>query len=143
MNLSTDLRCLFTAEPAADTDGDGYTVTVPEREVTQGLIEPGNQYRIAILSTPSAESPATDRPSTAANAVNGPGQEQAPPVGEGETRELEIESLGDQGDGIAKVERGFVVIVPDTDVGERVTVEIADVGPNVAFAEVVERHHEI
>ena len=143
MDLSTDLRCLFTAELAADTDGDGYTVTVPEREVTQGLIESGNQYRIAILSTPSAESHGTDRPSTAANAANESRQEQVPPVSEGEIRRVEIESLGDQGDGIAKVERGFVVIVPETDVGERVSAEIVDVGPNVAFAEVVERHHEI
>jgi len=31
------------------------------------------------------------------------------------------------------------VIAPDTEVGERVTVEITDVRANVAFAEVVER----
>lgn len=116
---------------------------MPEREVIQGLIESGNQYRIAILPTLSAESPTTDRPSTAVNAANESRQEQAPPVSEGETRKVEIESLGDQGAGIARVERGFVVIVPETDVGERVSAEIVDVGPNVAFAEVVKRDHEI
>ncbi|WP_242493277.1 TRAM domain-containing protein, partial [Haloarcula hispanica] len=62
-----------------------------------------------------------------------------PPVEEGEQRTVEIEDIGDQGDGITRVERGFVVIVPDTDVGERVTIEITDVGQNVAFGEVVER----
>jgi predicted RNA-binding protein with TRAM domain len=60
-------------------------------------------------------------------------------VDEGETREVEIEDIGEQGDGITRVERGFVVIVPDTEQGERATVEITDVRENVAFAEVVER----
>ena len=63
----------------------------------------------------------------------------APPVEEGETRTVEIENIGDQGDGITRVERGFVVIVPDTEQGERVAIEITDVRENVAFAEVVER----
>jgi predicted RNA-binding protein with TRAM domain len=66
-------------------------------------------------------------------------ERQDPPVEEGEQRDVEIENLGDQGDGITRVERGFVVIVPDTEPSERVTVEITDVRENVAFAEVVER----
>jgi predicted RNA-binding protein with TRAM domain len=60
-----------------------------------------------------------------------------PPVEEGERREVEIEDIGDQGDGITRVERGFVVIVPETKPGDRVTIEIADVQQNVAFAEVL------
>ena len=64
---------------------------------------------------------------------------QTPPVEEGEQRTVEIEDIGDQGDGITRVERGFVVIVPDTKQTERVTIEITDVRENVAFAEVVER----
>jgi len=62
-----------------------------------------------------------------------------PPVEEGEQRTVEIESLGDQGDGITRVDQGFVVIVPDTERGERVTVEITDVKETVAFAEVLKR----
>ena len=42
-------------------------------------------------------------------------------------REVEIESLGDQGDGITKIDGGYVVIVPDTEVGERVTTRLDDV----------------
>jgi predicted RNA-binding protein with TRAM domain len=64
---------------------------------------------------------------------------QKPPVEEGEQRDVEIEDIGEQGDGISRVDRGFVVIVPDTEQGERVTVQITDVRENVAFAEVVER----
>jgi predicted RNA-binding protein with TRAM domain len=53
--------------------------------------------------------------------------------------EQHFADIGDQGDGITRVERGFVVIVPDTKETERVTIEITDVRENVAFAEVVER----
>lgn len=79
----------------------------------------------------------------ASDSAKSTSQASTPPVSEGETREVDIESLDNQGDGIAKIERGFVIIVPDTGVGERVTIEIADVRLNVAFAEVVDRHHEI
>jgi len=49
-----------------------------------------------------------------------------------------IETLGDKGDGIAKIERGYVVIVPDSQPGDEPTVEITSVRQNVSFAEVVE-----
>lgn len=138
MELSTDIHCLYTAEVSV-TDDSEYTISVPEREIEQGAVDVGERHRIAILPANDTDD-YHDRTSDSARSNS---QEPSPPVSEGDTREVEIESLGDQGDGIAKVERGFVVIVPDTDVGERVTVEIADIGPNVAFAEVVERHHDV
>ncbi|ADJ16507.1 hypothetical protein C497_01520 [Halalkalicoccus jeotgali B3] len=52
---------------------------------------------------------------------------------------MTIDTLGDQGDGITRVKRGFVVIVPDAEPDEEVTVEIETVQSNVAFASVVER----
>jgi predicted RNA-binding protein with TRAM domain len=61
------------------------------------------------------------------------------PVKEGDIVEVEIENLGDQGDGIARVGPGYVVIVPETSRGERVSVEITEARENVAFAEVLER----
>lgn len=61
------------------------------------------------------------------------------PVEEGETRHVEIEELGDEGDGIAYVE-GFVLVVPDTEITEAVDVEIRDVRDSYAIGEVVERH---
>jgi predicted RNA-binding protein with TRAM domain len=67
------------------------------------------------------------------------GSTPEPPVAEGETRTVEIEDVGDQGDGLTRVDRGFVVIVPDTEVGERVRIEIEDVRDTVAFGTVVER----
>ena len=53
---------------------------------------------------------------------------------------MEIDSLGDQGDGIGRVGPGYVLIVPETDVGERVSVRITETRDNVAFAEVVKRY---
>ena len=64
--------------------------------------------------------------------------DQQPPVDVGETRDVEIDSIGDQGDGIAKIYRGYVVIVPDTEVGDRATVRIESAKENVAFADVFE-----
>jgi len=46
-------------------------------------------------------------------------------------------TLGDQGDWIAKVERGYVVIIPGTQPGEQPTVEVEQVRENMAFASVV------
>jgi len=64
---------------------------------------------------------------------------EQPPVTEGETRIVEIDDLGDQGDGLTRVERSYVIIVADTEKGERVRIKIDTVRENVAFANVVER----
>jgi len=63
------------------------------------------------------------------------------PVEEGKTYTVTIDDLGSKGDGIARVE-GFVVFVPETDVGETVEVEINSVGRKFAFGEVVSRDVE-
>ena len=62
--------------------------------------------------------------------------EQAPPVESGDVREATIESLGDQGNGIAKVEQEYVVIVPAARPGDEVTVEIENARESVSFAEI-------
>lgn len=132
MEISEQLQCLFSGK--VEERNGSYVVEVPEQELSLGDLQAGETYRVAIL------------PSSATNDVNNtdadPQPEQAPqtpPVDEGEQRTVEIEDIGDQGDGITRVERGFVVIVPDTKQSERVTIEITDVRENVAFAEVVER----
>ena len=56
------------------------------------------------------------------------------PVSPGEERTVEIEDVGSEGDGIAKVE-GFTVFVPDTEEGETVDIRIGDVKTRFAFAE--------
>lgn len=134
MEISDNLLCLFSATLEA-RDGS-YIIEIPEQEVDLGTIHDGTTYRVAMLSDGTdgdAEYEEQQRKQ------DSPG----PPVEEGETREVEIEDIGEKGDGITRVERGFVVIVPDTEKGERVTIEIAEVRENVAFAEVVERQTHV
>ena len=127
MELSEKLLCLFNAE--VEDGDDGYVVSVPSREVETGSVEPGEVYRVALIAKgESGVSAGTGSP---------PSQPQ-PPVEEGEIRYVEIEDLGKQGDGIARVERGYVIIVPGADVGERVKVEITEVKSNFAVGEVID-----
>ena len=134
IDISDRLHCLYSAS-VEHRDGD-YVVDVPEQEIQLGDIEAGETYRIALLPTLSpSETGTEDSPTPPTREQRPPG----PPVEEGDQRDVEIEDIGEQGDGITRVERGFVVIVPDTTLGERVTIKITDVQTNVAFADVVDR----
>lgn len=146
MKISDNLLCLYSTR--VSEEDDTYTIEVPKREVEYGTIQSEETYRVALLS-PSTDDSDTIEETGSTNSTESTSPKsnsdapQQPPVSEGQTREVEIESLGDQGDGIAKVERGYVLIVPDTEVGERVTVRLDRVKENVGFAEVIKRHHEI
>lgn len=129
MELSPNLLCLFSAE--ISTSNDSYVIEVPKRELEAGELEAGERYRVAMIAERETAKP-TD--ATAGHEIGEP----QPPVEVGETRYVEIEDLGKQGDGIARVERGYVIIVPDVEVGDRVKIEVADVKPNFAVAEVLE-----
>jgi predicted RNA-binding protein with TRAM domain len=61
---------------------------------------------------------------------------RAPPVNEGKTYKVKIESVGREGDGIAKIE-GFVIFIPGAQVGEELDVRINKVTRRVAFGEKV------
>mgnify|MGYP000208596644 CR=1 FL=1 len=137
--ISDSLRLLF--ETSVEDEGDRYTVAIPSALVENGSIDPDQTYRVALLAAEDADGtePRREAPETAS--VSRPettqSHSQGPPVEEGEVRTVSIDTLGDQGDGIAKVERGFIVIVPGTKPGDRVEVEITDVKETVAFAETV------
>lgn len=64
------------------------------------------------------------------------------PVETGETYTLEIEELGDEGDGVGYVEN-FAILVPEADLGETADVEISEVGSNFARAEIVGEEFEL
>jgi predicted RNA-binding protein with TRAM domain len=151
MNISDDLLCLYSAR--VTEQDDTYTIEVPKREVRQGSLQSGEAYRVALIPSTTNESASgaetRDEVDTRAEETTEQGSHPRsrdarsdPPVSEGEMREVEIESLGDQGDGITKIDGGYVVIVPDTEVGERVTIRLDDVRENVGFAEVVKRQHD-
>jgi len=132
MDISDQLQCLFSGK--VEERNGSYMIEIPEQEIRLGDLEADETYRVAVLPSPTtSETNTTDADPQPQQAS------QTPPVEEGEQRTVEIEDIGDQGDGITRVERGFVVIVPDTKQSERVTIEITDVRENVAFAEVVDR----
>ncbi|MFB6166129.1 MAG: TRAM domain-containing protein [Haloarculaceae archaeon] len=155
--IPASLRLLY--EAPVEADGDRYVVTVPNELVENGSLTVGEAYRVALLAadgtatSADAAADATTDATTDATAAddtgdddhrsNGTGESsvhghrQGPPVEEGEVRSVAIDTLGDQGDGIAKVERGFIVIVPDTQPGDQVKVRITDVKDTVAFAEAI------
>ncbi len=130
VEISHKLLCLFSADVSESSDS--YRIEIPKREIETGNVEPGETYRVALIS------PDEDTGSKQSADRSRSPDEPQPPVEPGELRYVEIEDLGKQGDGIARVERGYVIIVPDTDVGERVKIEVTEVKSNFAVGERVE-----
>lgn len=64
------------------------------------------------------------------------GQRSFAPVKPGEIYDVNIEAVGEKGDGIAKI-RGFVIFIPGVKQGEQVKIKINKVLRKVAFGEVV------
>ena len=133
MELPSALRCLFS-ERVEEQEGS-YVVTMPRTEIDLGNVEAGEVYRVAVLG-PADESGSTDTDRTTAEPPRA--SADGPPVEEGEVRQVEIEDVGDQGDGLARVGPGYVVFVDGASVGDRPTVRITSARENVAFAEQVE-----
>lgn len=122
-----NLLALFSAE-IEQSNGD-YVITIPENELRVGELEAGAVYRFGVMRPTG-----TERSSRSDSSEERAG----PPVDEGDVLEVEIDSKGEEGDGIAYVEGGYVVFVPNTTIGERVTVEVVSVGPRFARAEPVD-----
>ena len=145
VEIPDQLECLFTT--SIEPHGDSYRIELPTSELEQGTITSGETYRVVIVSgTPRSNDAETrQQPDGASSSPesdsDGPTQ-QSPPVEPGDVREVTIESLGDQGDGIAKLHRGYVVIVPGTHPDDEVTVEIENARENVAFAHVRDDNRE-
>ena len=129
VEISDNLLCLFSAR--VESEDGSYVIEVPQREIETGSIDPDETYRVALISRERAEPEETTESET-------PTSEPQPPVEVGEIRYVEIEDIGKQGDGIARVERGYVIIVPGAEIGERVKVEITEVKSNFAVGEIIE-----
>ncbi|MFH1770438.1 MAG: TRAM domain-containing protein [archaeon] len=68
--------------------------------------------------------------------MNGNFQGGFAPVKEGEEHDVNIEGVGEKGDGIARV-KGFVVFVPGVKEGDQVRIKITKVLRKVGFGEVI------
>lgn len=140
VEIPDELCCVFHA--TVDEQDGSYVLEVPAHDVSTGAVRDGATYRVALMSAPWASSEGasgqSDAPDQESASEHSGGAPEAP-VSEGDRYTVDIDSLGEQGDGIARVERGYVVIVPDTELGERVTIEIDDVTKSVGFGTVVRR----
>jgi predicted RNA-binding protein with TRAM domain len=129
VELPDQLRCLYTTE--LKEENGSYVIKVPNRELQQGDLQRGEMYKVALLpALPSEKEP------------NQKQEAPKPPVQEGDVRTVEVEAIGTQGDGIAKIERGYVIIIPETEVGDKVTTEITNVAENFALGEVTSGRSE-
>ena len=139
MEIPDQLLSLYTAE--VEDQQDQYVLEVPKDEIDVGEVDHGEVYRVAVLSDGEVE-PSSDPEDSSRNygRQRQPQQEEydGPPVEVGDERVVEIESTGEEGDGVAKVDRGYVVIVPEASAGDTVRIELNTVRENVGFADVVE-----
>jgi predicted RNA-binding protein with TRAM domain len=136
VEIPDSLQSLFTA--TVEERDDRYYLEIPESEIEHEAAAPGETYRVAVLPHRNAETDSQQESVETEQSYEPTEGRPEPPVDEGEVRTVAIESVGDQGDGIAKVERGYVVIVPGAEPGDEPTVEIEQVKENVAFARVVD-----
>lgn len=121
--------CKYTAR--LERVGDRYVVEVPDREVDLGPLSPGDVCQVSLdLSEQSGTTPASSEQLP----VDG----DQPPVTVGERLTVEIEDVGQQGDGITRVGQGYVLIVPGSEVGDEVSVEVQQINPTYGFAEIVD-----
>lgn len=131
MEISEELTCLFSAQ--IKEEEHSYVIKVPRNEIASGYVDPTGVYQVALISA------VDNNPMSAEEEIEPETDPDQPPVAEDETRIVEIEDVGDQGDGLTRVDRGYVVIVPGAEKGERVEIEIETVRENVAFARVIDR----
>jgi len=153
MDIPDSLLCLFNGE--VERRNGTYVIEVPKHELDAGVIQDRQMYRVGLFPAAdvdveteneeisggfTGQIPGTQlgtRSSSNSSSSDGETGEK-PPVEEGDTQEVEIEDLGEQGDGIARIGPGYVVFVPSTDIGDRVKVRITDARDNFAFADVVD-----
>lgn len=127
-----DLLCLFSAK--VEETNDGYSIEVPADQVGTGLVSKGEYYRIGLYPAhEQMDSPGSEEPSELQTG-------HSPPVTVGGELKVEIEDIGDQGDGIARIGSGYVIFIPDAEIGDRVTIEITKARDTFAIGQVVDRH---
>lgn len=142
VSIPDRLQALITSRPT-ETERR-MQIEIPRELVEHATVDPGEVYQIAVLPAETRDAPdnGRDTASSSDSSASSTATISGPPVNEGEIRTVTIDTLGEQGDGITRVERGFVVIVADAEPDEEVTVEIDTVQSNVAFASIVEREEE-
>jgi len=128
-DTSGTLQSIYTAE-VTERD-DAYIIEIPDRELELGAIDPEDIVQVALFTSSDTSASRADTHSETDNSRQTSNEQEQraddPPVSEGETLEVTIESVGEQGDGVAKVDRGYVLIIPGTKPGEQPVVKVETV----------------
>lgn len=125
---------MFAAQVTQIESGDEYVLEVPKNEVEYGSLNEGDDVQVTLTEQ-------GDNGNRSRSRTRNSTHEQTPPVDEGDIlKKMEIGSLGDQGDGITRTEEGYVIVVPNTSVGDVIDIRITDVNENYAKAD-IERQH--
>lgn len=132
ISIPDSLLSYFTATIQQQDDGT-YVVEIPENELETGSLDMASEHKVAVFGTSEEQDTQETTPSTK---ELGPGP--TPPVREGETRTVEIVDEGTEGDGIARIDEGYVVIVPDGTVGDTCEIEVIAVKEQFAIGERVQ-----
>lgn len=144
----TDSQNMLSVFASAIKEEDGeYYIEVPSNEIEHGPLNEGEDIQVVIQEqegTVSIQGQGNQHQHSGGGSRNrsrnggrNTSQNQQP-VDVGDVKRVNIESIGDQGDGIARVDRGYVLIIPDTEVGDEAKVRVTNVNENYADAEVVE-----
>ena len=137
MEIPDELVSLFNTR--VEWRGGSFVVEIPTSEIRYGAITLDTTYRVAIVSSdadlPRWEGAVAPYRSEAQTAGLRGGE---PPVSVGDTLTVRIEDIGEQGDGITRVDGEFVIFVPDTDVGDEVTIEVTHLVDTYGFGRVVD-----
>lgn len=137
MEIPDELVSLFNTR--VQWRGGSFVVEIPSSEIRYGAVEFDSTYRIAILAS-NAEMPRPERSPHEFGPDRTPRDlqvESKPPVSVGDTLTVHIEDIGEQGDGIARVDGEFVIFVPDTEVGDEVRIEVTHLVDTYGFGRVV------
>ncbi|MFB6144292.1 MAG: deoxyribonuclease, partial [Candidatus Nanohaloarchaea archaeon] len=94
MDVSDSLLALFSAR--VEERNGSYVVKIPEQEIELGQVEEGGVYRVGLLEAlePVQDSNDSTQTSTSSSTRGEQRQERAPPVEEGDIKEVEIEDMG-------------------------------------------------
>lgn len=124
--IDSDLITLFHAP--IEKDEDRYVVEIPRSEVEAGAITPEEIHQIGIIQS---NRPEKDHESNT-------DEQPEVPVEEGDQITVRIEDVGKQGDGVARVDPGYVIFVPETEPGDVVEIEVGNVTSTFAFGEKID-----
>lgn len=145
MTDSQNMLSVFAS--AIKEEDEEYYIEVPSNEIKHGPLNEGEDIQVVIREQEGnvavqgqgnqGQRSETGSRNHSRNGGRNTSQNQQP-VSEGDVKRVEIESMGDQGDGIARVDRGYVLIIPDTEIGDDAKVRVTNVNENYADAEVIE-----